>query len=183
MDVLTAINSRASAKQLTEPAPTPQQLETILQAGIRAPDHGRLSPWRFVVLSGARRTLLGEAMSDLLRRQKPDASADELEKAGQKVMRAPTIVVVAARTTGPGKVPAIERIVAVGAAVQNMFLAAHALGLGAMWKTGDAAYDDKVKVALGLEAGDHIVAFLYLGTPLGKAEPRESSLAGLIATP
>jgi nitroreductase len=122
-------------------------------------------------------------MRELMRRQKPDASADELEKAGQKVMRAPTIVVVAARTTAPSKVPAIERIVAVGAAVQNMFLAAHALGLGAMWKTGDAAYDDKVKTALGLEASDQIVAFLYLGTAVGKGEPRASSLDGLVATP
>ena len=141
MDVLAAINARASATRLSEPGPTPAQLETILHAGTRAPDHGRLSPWRFVVLSGAHREILAHAMADLLRRQKPDVSAEELDKASQKAMRAPTIVVVAARTTAPGKIPAIERIIAVGAAAQNMFLAANALGLGAMCKTGDAAYD------------------------------------------
>jgi nitroreductase len=183
MDVLTAINSRASAKTLSEPGPTPAQLETILGAAVRAPDHGRLSPWRFVVLSGARREILANAMIELTRRQHPGAAADELNKAGQKAMRAPTIVVVAAHTTDPAKIPAIERIVAVGAAVQNMFLAAHALGLGAMWKTGDAAYDDKVKTALGLEAGDHIVAFLYLGTTVTAGVPRDSTLEGLVVAP
>ena len=183
MDVLTAINARASATRLAEPGPTPEQLTTILQAAIRAPDHGRLSPWRFVVLEGAKRMLLGDAMRELQRRQKPDASVEDLDKAAQKVMRAPTIIVVAARTTAPSKVPAIERVVAVGAAVQNMFLAAHALGLGAMWKTGDAAYDGNVRSALGLEPSDQIVAFLYLGTAAGKGEPRAVSLEGLVVTP
>ena len=134
----------------------------------------------FVVLNGPDREILSKAMIDLCMRKAPDTPPDAAEREGLKAMRAPTIVVVAARTTAPSKVPEIERIVAVGAATQNMFLAAHTLGLGAMWKTGDAAYDEKVKVALGLEPTDKIVAFLYLGTPASPGTPRETKLADFI---
>lgn len=180
MDIFAAIKTRASATTLGEPGPTPDQLEAILSAGISAPDHGRLSPWRFVVLTGADRQILADAWADMRLRLSPRTSKADAEKEGQKVMRAPTIVVVAARVNVPHKVPAIERVVAVGAAVQNMFLAAHALGLGAMWKTGEAAYDDKVKVALGLDATDQIVAFLYLGTTVSKGKPRDGKVSDYI---
>ncbi len=180
MDVLTAINSRASAIRLTEPGPNPEQLKTILTAATHAPDHGRLSPWRFVVLDGPDREILGKAMVDMRLRQAPETPAADAEREGLKAMRAPTIVVVAARTTAPSKVPEIERIVAVGAATQNMFLAAHALGLGAMWKTGDAAYDEKVKATLGLDPSDKVVAFLYLGTPASPGTPRETKLEDFV---
>ncbi len=176
MDVLEAIKSRTSAATLAEPGPSTEQLQTILNAGIAAPDHGRLAPWRFVVLNGPDRQILAKAWADMRLRKTPGTSQADADKEGLKVMRAPTIVVVAARVDAPHKVPSIERIVAVGAATQNMFLAAHALGLGAMWKTGEAAYDDKIKIALGLEATDHIVAFLYLGTTVAKGKPRASKL-------
>jgi nitroreductase len=180
MDILTAINSRASAIKLGTPGPTRAQLDTILKAGIRAPDHGRLSPWRFVILEGDKREILGNAMSAMRRRLSPEATDDEVKKEGRKVMRAPTIVVVAAHTAPPGKIPEIERIVAVGAAFQNMILAAHALGLGTMWKTGEPAYDPEVKKAIGLAAEDHVVGFLYLGTPETPGAPRESKLDGCV---
>lgn len=180
MDTLAAIASRASALKLAAPGPTPEQLEAILGAGVRAPDHGRLSPWRFVVLDGEGRNVLAAAMTDMRRRLSPEAEAEEAEREGLKAMRAPTIVAVAAHTAPPGKVPEIERIVAVGAAMQNMILAAHALGLGTMWKTGPAAYDVGVKKALGLAAEDHIVGFLYLGAPAAPGVPRESALDGCV---
>lgn len=93
----------------------------------------------------------------------PQATAEQLDAERRKALRAPMIIVAAATIT-PGKIPEIEQIEAVSAAVQNMLLAAHALGYGAMWKTGGAAYDAGVKAELGLTAGDHIVAFVYLGT-------------------
>lgn len=182
MDVLTAINTRASAIKLSAPGPTRAQLDTILKAGIRAPDHGRLSPWRFVILEGDKRSILSDAMSAMRRRLSPDASDDEVNKEGLKAMRAPTIVAVAAHTTPPAKIPEIERIVAVGAAMQNMILAAHALGLGTMWKTGQPAYDPEVKKALGLAPEDHVVGYLYLGTPETPGAPRESKLDGCVIT-
>jgi nitroreductase len=180
MDILTAINSRASAIKLGTPGPTRAQLDTILKAGIRAPDHGRLSPWRFVVLEGDKRDILADAMSAMRRRLSPEATDEEVEKEGLKALRAPAIVAVAAHTTPPGKIPEIERIVAVGAAMENMILAAHALGLGTMWKTGQAAYDPDVKKALGLAPADHIVGYLYLGTLETPGVPRESKLDGCV---
>lgn len=163
MDLLTGIESRTSAAKLTDPAPTREHIERIISAGTHAPDHGRLRPWRFVVLHGEARRTLADAMADLLRRKNPAATAEDLDGERRKPMRAPSIIVVAAQIT-KGKIPEIEQVLAVGAAVQNMMLAAQALGYGAMWKTGGAAYDAGVKQALGLAADDHIVAFLYLGT-------------------
>lgn len=163
MDLLTGIESRTSAIRLAAPAPTREHIQQIIKAGTRAPDHGRLRPWRFVVLEGDARGKLGDAMSDMLKRKVPDAIPEQLESERKKALRAPTIVVVAAKIT-PGKIPEIEQVTAVAAAVQNMFLAANALGYGAMWKTGGAAYDATVKALFGLEPQDHIVALLYLGT-------------------
>jgi nitroreductase len=172
MDLLEGIQSRASAVKLGEPAPTREHLDIILRAGLRAPDHGRLKPWRFVVLEGDARSKLGDAMAALLQGKMPNATQAQLDAERGKVLRAPTIVVVAARIA-PGKIPEIEQVAAVAAGVQNMFLAANALGYGAMWKTGAAAYDAAVKTALGLQPEDHIVAFLYLGTTVtpGKVVP------------
>jgi nitroreductase len=163
MELLEGIQTRVSAAKIAAPGPTQEQLNIIMSAGLRAPDHGRLKPWRFVVLEGAERARLGNAMAELLRKKAPHCTDAQLDGERAKPMRAPTIIVVAARTT-KGKIPEIEQITAVAAGVQNMFLAAHALGLGAMWKTGAAAYDDTVKIGLGLRPEDHIVAFLYLGT-------------------
>ena len=171
MDTLTAIMSRASAVRLGEPAPTAEQLQAILDAATMAPDHGRFEPWRFVVLQGRDREILGNAMADLLRRAFPDTSGTFLAREAAKPLRAPTIIVAAASIRDSENVPEIEQVLAVGAAVQNMFLVAHALGLGAMWKTGPVAYDAPLKLALGLRAEDHIVAFLYLGAVVGGLPP------------
>jgi nitroreductase len=183
MDLLAGIESRTSATRLGEPAPDRERLTRIIAAGTRAPDHGRLRPWRFVVLEGDARRKLGDAMADMLLARMPGATPDQLEGERRKPMRAPTIVVVAAHTT-KGKIPEIEQLLAVGAAVQNMLLAAQALGFGAMWKTGGAAYDVNVKRMLGLEPDDHIVGLVYLGTtvaagPLVPAPLDESVLRWL----
>ncbi len=134
-----------------------------MRAGVRAPDHGRLRPWRFVVLEGAAREKLGDAMARLSLAKFPQSTPEQLDGERRKVLRAPTIVVVAARIT-QGKIPEVEQVAAVAAGVENMVLVAQALGYGAMWKTGAAAYDAQTKTMLGLAAQDHIVAFLYLGT-------------------
>ena len=183
MDAITAIKTRASAIRLAEPGPSPEQLATILDAGVHAPDHGRLSPWRFVVLSGSDRDILAKAMADMDRRKTPGLSDADAERSGLKAMRAPTIIVVAARTSPPGKILEVERLMAVAAATQNMFLAVHALGLGAMWKTGDVAYDNHAKKALGLEPADHIIAFLYVGTVASPGTPRDLKAADFIIRP
>ena len=163
MELLEGIQSRTSPLKLTTPAPSAAHIEQIIRAGTRAPDHGRLRPWRFTVLEGAAREKLGDAMADSLRTRIPNSTADHLNAERGKALRAPVIVVVGAKIS-KGKIPEIEQIGAVNAAVQNMLLAAHGLGYGAMWKTGAAAYDNGVKALAGLEPTDHIVALVYLGT-------------------
>ena len=180
MDLLTAIESRASAGRLTDPGPNKQQIERLLRAASHAPDHGRLSPWRFAVMQDAGRGILANAMADLLLRRHPDASADMLASEKAKAQRAPTIIAVAAHPTPGHKVPEVEQVVAVGAAIQNLLLAAQALGFGTMWKTGAPAYDAEVKQALGFATTDQVVGFVYLGTTVTPGKPRDYPLAGLV---
>ncbi len=163
MDLFTAIDTRTSAITLQEPGPSHEHILRIIEAGAHAPDHGKLAPWRFVVIEGAARATLGQALIAALLSKEPDATIDQQKRERDKVLRAPCIIAVAARVFKTNKVPEIEQVLSVGAAVQNMFLAAHALGYGVMWKTGAGAYSPDVKSALGLQADDHIVAFLYLG--------------------
>ncbi len=171
MQTIDALLKRRSAKTLTEPAPDEGALELLLECASRAPDHGRLRPWRFIVIRGAARERLGELMAEQTRRKQPAASAEALQRERQKPLRAPLIIVVAAVCNAAARIPAIEQVLAAGAAAQNMMLAAGELGFGAMWKTGDPAYDDTVKTALGLEAADSIVGFIYLGTAPADGTP------------
>ena len=135
MDLLTGIQTRTSALKLSAPGPTREHIEQIIHAGARAPDHGRLRPWRFVVLDGAAREKLGDAMAEVLRARIPQATPEQLAAERGKALRAPTLIAVAAHIT-KGKIPDVEQVAAASAAAQNMFLAAHALGYGVMWKTG-----------------------------------------------
>jgi nitroreductase len=165
MDALTALTTRASAAALIDPAPDDAALQRMLQAAVAAPDHGRLKPWRFIAVRGEARRRLGEVLAEALAAREPGVPEALLAKEKEKPFRAPLILVAAAKLIPQHKIPAIEQIVAVGAAAQNLMLAAHALGYGAMWKTGAPAYDARVKQALGLTVDDQIVGFLYLGTP------------------
>jgi len=165
MELFAAISTRASAAKLTQPGPTPAQLADILEAAARAPDHGRLKPWRFVVVEAGLRDRFATAAAAAKRVRIPTMSEEQFAAERDKVVRSPTIVVVACVVRREQtKIPEIEQVVATAAAAQNLFLAAHDMGLGVMWKTGAAAYDSAVKSVLGLEADDHIVGIMHLGT-------------------
>ena len=114
------------------------------------------------MIEGTARDRLGDVMAAQLKAHKADATDVDLKREKDKVFRAPTIVAIGAKIT-EGKIMAIEQQIAAAAATQNVILAAHALGYGTMWKTGDPAYDDVVKKFLGFEPGDAIVGFVYLG--------------------
>ncbi len=163
MQAIDALLRRYSGRALSEPAPDDAALELILESATRAPDHGRLRPWRFIVIGSDARNAFGELLADQLRRAKPGASAESLDRERRKAFRAPMIIVVAAALQ-EGKIPEIEQILCAGAAAQNVLHAAFALGFNAVWKTGGAAYDSQVKSALGLAPKDAIVGFLYVGT-------------------
>ena len=165
MDAIEALMTRTTVGQLVEPAPDGAVLQAILQAGLRAPDHGRLRPWKFMVVRGEARKALGEVLAGSLRHRMGGAADAQVQRERQKPLRAPLIVVVAALVSEGSSIPTIEQVLSAGAAAENILVAAHALGYAAAWKTGDAAYDADVKAAFGLRPQDAIVGFLYLGSP------------------
>ncbi|HEY3655090.1 MAG TPA: nitroreductase [Steroidobacteraceae bacterium] len=165
MELLTAIDTRASAARLTQPGPTPEHLARILEAAAHAPDHGRLRPWQFIVLDADLREKFSFAAAAAKRVRLPAMTDAQFAAEREKIARSPTIVVVGCSVRREQtKVPEIEQVIAAGAAAQNLFLAAHDLGYGVMWKTGAAAYDPAVKATVGLGADDHIVGIMHLGT-------------------
>jgi len=165
MELFDAIASRSMAKQLSGPGPSAEQIARLLEAAGRAPDHGRLKPWRFVPVNGAERETFADAVAQARRDQTPAFTDEQMEIEREKIRRSPSILVAGCvvRKDIP-KVPEIEQVIAVGAAVENLMLAANDLGVGVMWKTGPAAYSARVKAAVGLAVDDHIVAILHLGT-------------------
>ena len=173
MDALEVLAGRVSPHQLGEPGPSAEQIDRILAAGERAPDHGLLRPWRFILVQGGGRERFGDLLAASLKRREPSTPEDKLASERKKALRAPLIVIVAAAAREHPKIPVVEQIVAAGAAAQNVMLAAHGLGFGAFWRTGAPAYDGELKTALGLAPADTIVGFLYIGSIVapGKLRP------------
>jgi len=164
MDAMEALTHRVSASRMVEPAPDELELHELLAAAARAPDHGRLRPWRFIVMRGDGLRRFGDLLARTYQARHPDATPAQLDKERGKPLRAPLIVVVAAIIDTQSHIRAVEQLLSAGAAAQNIMVAAFATGYGCAWKTGDAAYDDDVKQALGLRPTDAIVGFMYLGT-------------------
>lgn len=166
-EILQSLLQRVSipANLLREPAPTPEHLNTILQAALAAPDHAGLRPWRFIVIQGDARRRLGEVYAASTLHAKPDTPPAELDAVREKALRAPMIVAVVAAIKPNPKVPVREQILSAGAAAHAMLLAANALGYGSIWLTGRFAEDPYVYKELGLKEGEQIVAFIHLGTP------------------
>jgi nitroreductase len=180
MEAMELLLGRSSAVLLTGPAPSAEAIEKMIGSAVLAPDHGRQRPWKFLVINEDKRAKFGDLLAESVKRKQPDASPEMLQRERDKAMRAPTILVAAFTPKSPSKIPEVEQLLAVGAATQNIMLAAHAMGLGAMWKTGDAAYDNDVKVALGLQPTDQIVGFIYVGTrsqPANLPPPRPRAQA------
>ena len=164
MDAVAALTTRQSPNKLEGDLPPDIILENVFGAAIRAPDHGKLRPWKFLIFKGNARVRLGEIFAESLKARVPDAPIAQLESERKKPLRAPLIIAVIAKVKEDhAKIPVIEQILSAGAAAQNIMLAFHAQGYGCMWKTGAAAYDNFVKSALGLENKDQIVGFLYAG--------------------
>src|SRR5579884_4191340 len=162
--ILRALRERRSFAQVAPEEPPRELIRQVIEACTWAPNHHRTEPWRFVVLTGIRRSQLEDPDGDEGRKV--------VEKERTKPLRAPVLIVVAAVPTGHPKAIEIEEIQAVAAGVENMLIAAEALGLHAMWRTGKPAYDDAVKRYLGLPSGSHIVAFVSLGYPVLPRVPR-----------
>ena len=165
MDALEAILTRHSIAKVKSDPVLRKVIEKLLHAAVQAPNHYRVRPWRFVVLTGKSRQALGQVMAQVLKKRNPEMPEDGLEKERAKPLRAPLLIAVGVDKSDDPRVLDIENICAVAAAVENLLLAAHAEGLGAMWRTGPAVRDPEVKQFLGFESIQELISFVYIGYP------------------
>ena len=165
MDALDALHHRVSIARLNEPAPDRTQLTQLFKAALRAADHGNMRPWRFLIIEGDSLVKLGKLFANTALKKNPEISTPELERFKSMPLRAPMIIVCIADCQENPKVPRLEQIISAGAAAQNLITAAFALGLGAVWRTGEMAYDPSVKEALGLTSSQELIGYIYIGTP------------------
>lgn len=167
MDALEAIRTRRSTGKVRQDVPPREVIEEILEAASWGPNHHLTEPVRFVVIAGDAREAFGEAMarSKVAGMDAGTDTAAEFERAKSKALRAPVIIAVVVEIAEDSKAVEIEEVCAGAAATQNLLLAAHALGLAAIWRTGDPAFDPNVKAFFGCKPSDHIIGFVYLGYP------------------
>lgn len=175
MSALKLLNDRRStpSRQLGEPGPDPAELRALLEAAVRVPDHGKLVPWRFILIRGDARRRLGDLLAQTTLANNPDAAPASVEKDRNRFSFAPLIVTVVARIEEThSKVPAQEQLLAAGCVAYNLLLGAQQLGYGAQWLTGWAAYDATIHAALGVAASERVVGFIHIGTALEPAPER-----------
>lgn len=177
MDALTALHSRISAARVTGTAPDETTLQNIFRAALRAPDHGQLRPWRFLRIEGESLQRLGSLFVAAALYDDPALTAEEQESVRSKALRAPLIIATVSRAAEHPKIPVIEQELSAGSATHAMLVAAHAQGVGAIWRTGPMATHPIVSRGLGLGENEKIIAFLYLGLTDGSSRPlRELSV-------
>lgn len=181
MDAIEMLHNRVSVPVLIEPAPSKDQLNVMFTAALRAPDHAGLQPWRFLVIEGDARNDLGELFVKAIRAKGNDLADDKAAKLQKKPMRAPMIVVAIAKIQQHLKVPEVEQIITAGCATHSLILAAYAQGLGAMWRTGEMAFDPVVKAGLGLQAHEQVIGFLYVGTAKRMREVNQINVDGVFS--
>ena len=166
---LLATRRSGKAREMVAPGPDSAQLRAILAAAARVPDHGKLNPWRFVVIEN--RAAFAEGLMAIYLAGKPDAGRLEREAVTQFATQAPCLVAVIA-SPKPSHIPLWEQELSVGAACQNLCLAAHARGFVANWLTGWAAFDEQVLALLGGAAPERIAGFFFIGTQAKPLEER-----------
>jgi nitroreductase len=171
IDFLTTRRSTV-ARMMGDPGPNDDELRQIMEAGMRVPDHGRLTPWRFIVIRSDARDTIGDVIVNSFKRNNPDAIQEQIEIEQERLTRAPIVIAVVSRVHREHKIPVWEQILSSGAACQTMLIAAQSMGYAAQWLTEWYAYDSDVKKAIGAEADDEIAGFVYLGNPVGELTDR-----------
>ena len=161
-----------SAKSMTGPGPNAAELDTIVQAATRVPDHGKLAPWRFLVFEGEAQAGMGQILAQCLREDDPNVSEERLRAEHERFCRAPVVIGVVSRVREAIPIPEWEQILSAGACCQTLVLAAHALGFVANWITEWCAYHPHVRERIGLKPGERIAGFIYIGKPAAPLEER-----------
>lgn len=169
LDLLLARRS-GSAKMMTGPGPSPEQLAAILRAGARVPDHGKLFPWRFLIFAGDGRARFGDLLAGIVEAE--GGRPQQVEEERQRFLRAPVVVGVISAAREQIKIPVWEQELSAGAVCQNILIAAHALGFVANWLTEWCAYHPLVKEKIGLKPGERMAGFIYIGKPAAPLEER-----------
>lgn len=170
---LSLLATRRSGKprDLVAPGPDDAQLRQILEIAARTPDHGKLAPWRFVIVPGDKRADLARVITDAYRAERPQAARLEIEALEQFATQAPALVVVLYSPKTESHIPLWEQELSAGAACMNLLHAAHALGFAGGWLTGWAAFSNAVRDAFGA-APERVAGFIFLGTPAKQLEER-----------
>jgi nitroreductase len=183
-DALELLKTRRSIKpiELAGPPPTAAEIETLLTVASRVPDHGKLTPWRFIIFEGDARLAAGDAIVRAFKVKYPDAKPEQADAERQRLARAPLVIAVISRAGPHVKIPEWEQVLSAGAAAMNLVLAAHALGYGASWITEWYAYDRGVLDALGLAPNERIAGFVHIGRPAQPVEDRPRPPLAEIAT-
>lgn len=184
MNGLSYLNQRRSvpSRLLGEPGPDPAQLQAMLTASVRVPDHGKLAPWRFLRIQGQARIVLGELLAARSLERDPSAPAAAVEKDRQRFAFAPVIIAVIGRPVAGHKVPEQEQLLSGGAVCFALLQAAQALGFGAQWLTGWAAYDPVVAARLGLTGEERVLGFIHIGTAADAVPERQRPDAEALLT-
>jgi nitroreductase len=184
LNALELLATRRSIKavELSDPAPSPAEIDTLLTIASRVPDHGKLTPWRFIVFEGEARRAAGTAIAAAFKAKYPEAKPEHVEAERNRLTRAPLVVAVVSRAGPHAKIPEWEQVLSAGAAAMSLVLAAHALGYGANWITEWYAYDRGVLDALGLAPHERIAGFVHIGTPPGPPEDRPRPALNEIVT-
>ena len=174
MSVLDALLTRVAVLpgNLREPAPAGRDLALLLDAAVCAPDHGWLKPWRFLLVSGPARRELGALLREAYRRRRPEMDEPSLERIRRYPARIPLMIGVVAAVK-ESQIPVGEQLLSAGAAAQNICLAAHALGYGAMWISSMIEGDEPAHEALGLSPGEQLVGWICLGSLKSAAKPKK----------
>lgn len=173
-EALDLLKTRRSVKpiELNGPGPTVAEIDTMLTVASRVPDHGKLTPWRFIVFEGDNRLAAGEKIASAYTAKYPQATADQIEFQRKQFAQAPLVIAVVSRAAPHVKIPEWEQILSSGAAAMSLVMGAHALGYAANWVTGWQAYDRGVLDAFGLAPHERIAGFVHIGRPARPPEDR-----------
>ena len=168
---LLATRRSGKPRDMVAPGPDAAQLAQIVRIATRVPDHGKLAPWRFVLVPADRRAAFAATLLDAYRADKPDAGRLEIEAITQFAHQAPALIVALSSPRPGSHIPAWEQELSVGAACMNLLHAATAMGFVGGWLTGWATYSDRVRDAFG-STHERIAGFFFLGTPSRPLEER-----------
>ena len=170
---LSLLATRRSGKprDLAGPGPSDAQLHEMCAIACRTPDHGKLAPWRFVIVTAEQRASFATVLLDAYRAGRPEAKRLELDSIEQFAHQAPSLVVVVSAPRTESQIPLWEQELSAGAACMNLLHAAHAMGFAGGWLTTWAAFDERVRDAFGA-APERIAGFVFIGTPSRPLEER-----------